>query len=190
VIGCTTVVVTPRDPVDPVSVFVVDEGYHAALLLPREGGGCVAYTFGDWDYFALEKDDLWHGFLALAIPTGGALGRTFFHGVESLSDMESRFPGFEVFELAVERRRVEDLAQRLDERFASRIETSVRSDAYGLDFVEDETSYIWYRNCNTVLVGWLEELGCDGRGTGLWADFSVRTADRGESASPEGAGAR
>ncbi len=169
--GCTTVIIPPQEPPNPVSISVIDVGSHAELVLPDGEGGGVSYVYGDWSYFALGKNDLWHGLLAVVIPTQGALGRKHYATTESLA---RQFTGCTVFELQVSADRVANLLNTLDARFHDSIETLLYNSEYELEFVKDTATYIWFHNCNTVLVDWLQELGCESHGWGWYADFAVR----------------
>jgi hypothetical protein len=53
--GCTTTIVPPRAPADPVSVYVTDYGRHSSILLPDPRGHLTEYAFGDWNWFALRQ---------------------------------------------------------------------------------------------------------------------------------------
>ncbi len=167
-VGCTTVIVPPADPTGAVSVYLLDHGHHAELVMPDGDGGHVAYVYGDWKYFALSRNDAWHGLLAVAVPTQGALGRR---------RVGEPLPAESVPELHVSEERVSELLARLDERFNAGIETRTLNEDYGLEFVKDPAAYIWFHNCNTVLAGWLEELGCDCRGPAWFADFAISDSE-------------
>ncbi len=170
--GCTTVIIPPESPADAVRICLIDHGHHAELVLPDGDGGSVAYVYGDWDYFALGKDDLWHGLLAVTIPTQGALGRRHAPGLEP-AELASRWPPPAVIELRVSEGEVANLLEKLEARFNAGIETRTYNRDYGLEFVKDPATYIWFHNCNAVLADWLRELGCDCRGVAWYADFVV-----------------
>ncbi len=170
--GCSTVVIPPADPSNAVVVYIVDHGHHAELVLPDGDGGSVAYVYGDWDYFALGRDDLWHGLLAVAIPTQGALGRRRDPSREP-AELGGQLPPGAVLELRVSEEGVANLLEKLEARFNAGIETRTYNRDYGLEFVKDPATYIWFHNCNAVLADWLQELGCDCRGPSWYADFVI-----------------
>lgn len=66
-------IVPPIAPLDPVTVHVIESGLHARLVLPL-GDRWVQYGFGDWDYYALNRQDFYHAVKALIWPTPGAIG--------------------------------------------------------------------------------------------------------------------
>src|SRR5687768_7285716 len=73
--GCATTIRPPADPKDPVSVALIDYGYHASLALPAGPGTSVEYAYGEWEWFARNNDAWYRVFPALCWPTRGALGR-------------------------------------------------------------------------------------------------------------------
>src|SRR5688572_12511152 len=96
-LGCATTVRPPADPKDPVVVVLIDYGHHSGVILPEPEGAWVEYAFGEWDYFALNKTDLFTGMIALGCPNQGTLGRRV-HPRADVRDLmdgvraEERFP--------------------------------------------------------------------------------------------------
>lgn len=162
--GCATTIRPPSAPRNPVVVVLVDYGKHSSLILPA-GAGWVEYAYGEWDYFALNEDDLCTGLGALCCFNQGALGRRAL--------TTARVAAEELFELQVARADADALRNRLEERFRKRPETQVLNPLNGLTFVHDDEDYICWNNCNHVLLRWLEELGCEVGGCGCFADFRI-----------------
>jgi len=52
-----TFIIPPTGPANPVTVYVVEQGYHSSLVLPDRDGGLIQYPYGDWRYFALNQQD-------------------------------------------------------------------------------------------------------------------------------------
>ena len=171
--GCTMTVHLPEPPKDPVTVVLVDYGRHSSLVIPRPGGGCVEYGFGEWNWYALEKDRWYHSFAAMLWPTQGTLGRHYFgHKPESpkaswLSWSEANF------QIPVERSRAQALLDRLNARFDQHADSRLYNPLYQLDFVHDDNSYCITYSCNHAIASWLEELGCRVTGYRLFADFTI-----------------
>jgi hypothetical protein len=152
--ACVTSIRPPAEPKDPVSVALIDYGYHASLALPTADGGCVEYAYGEWEWFALNNDAWYRVFPALCWPTQGALGR---RALRFPPDVASE----ETLVFTVGRAEAGALLARLNARYAARPEEPVHNPAVGLTFVPDDASYCCFANCNTTLAGWLRELGCE-----------------------------
>lgn len=168
--GCATTIRPPARPADPVLVVLLDYGKHSSLVLPQAAGS-VEYAYGEWDYFALNQDDVCTGLAALACFNQGALGRRFFdvppeRAVLGVGRQEHH-------ELSVARADVDALRRKLETRYAEREGTKVVNRLNGLAFVKDDESYICFNNCNHVIARWLEELGCEVRGGAFFSDFVV-----------------
>lgn len=168
--GCATTVRPPADPRDPVVVVLVDYGKHSSLILPS-GAGWVEFAYGEWDYFALNEDDLCTGMAALCCFNQGTLGRRNLTA--------PRVHAEELFELRVSRADADALRSRLEERYGRHPETRLHNSLNGLTFVHDDESYICWNNCNHVVARWLEELGCKVGGCGCFADFRILAPDPG-----------
>jgi hypothetical protein len=66
-----------------------------------------------------------------------------------------------------------NLLEKLDARFNAGAHTRTYNRDHDLEFVKDPATYIWFHNCNVELAAWLQELGCDCRGSGWYADFVI-----------------
>jgi hypothetical protein len=165
-LACTTTVVQPNKPSEPVKVYLINHGYTSSLVLPTNDGEMIRYVYGDWNYYALGNRGLLDAIVALFWPTRGALGR---QRIERASDIESlrRQIGVEIQQihtLEVERSEVEHLGARLDSILESQRERLVVNTANGMEFGQHPQSYNYFHNSNHVAARWLEELGCQVRG--------------------------
>ena len=181
--GCTTSIIPPADPTDPVSVFVLDYGRHSSLLLPDTSAQAFTeYAYGDWNWFALDRSEWYDVFPTLFWPTRGALGRRTLH-VESNPETIMGVVACEhVLEVTVSARRASELSAELDSQFEQRSETLHYQPLYDLSFVHGETAFHLFENCNHMLADWLRALGCEVRGPAMAADFVVR--ERAETVQP------
>ncbi|MHC4416344.1 MAG: DUF2459 domain-containing protein [Planctomycetota bacterium] len=183
--GCTTSIIPPADPADPVSVFVLDYGRHSSLVLPETDSHVfVEYAYGDWNWFALDRSR-WHDvFPTLFWPTRGALGQRRLP-VESDPETILRVVACEdVLEVTVSARQAQALFARLHSQFDKHVETLHYQPLYDLSFVHCETAFHLFHNCNHALAGWLRELDCEVRGPAMTADFIVRVGAETPQARP------
>jgi hypothetical protein len=169
-----TLIVPPPAPVEPITVYITDYSYHGRLVLPSRQGGFFQYSYGDWDYFALEQQNWHNAIAALLIPTQGTLGRRKFDDLVELRQVLG--PHWQDFLLSFEvaTSKALDLEQSLDARFKQNIHTSVFNPNNGLTFVKDDQDYTLLHNSNNELVGWLEDLDCQVRGFATLPNFRVQ----------------
>jgi hypothetical protein len=179
--GCTSVIVPPMDPADPVTVYLFDYGRHSSLALPTgDERVLVEYTYGDWDWFVLSRTG-WHDvFPTLGWPTQGALGRRPLRVDPTSGRVVQLFECEEVLEITVSRDDASELAVELGRRFDERIDSVRYQPAHELTFVHADEAFHAFHNCNHVVAEWLRTTGCQVRGPALFADFEVRRANGAE----------
>src|SRR5512134_163902 len=175
--GCATVVVAPAAPEEPVTVFLLDHGGHASLVLPAGKGRLVRYAYGDFRWYALDQTGLGSGLAALVGGTPAALGRGELQGPPEAQAVRAQVrEGIQqLYELRVARAASERLRAELDRLHAANRATLVYSATYELEFVRHPTPYSAEHNSNLVMAGWLEALGCEVQGAGLITNWRVRT---------------
>lgn len=184
--GCTTRLVPPADPADPVLVFLFDHGRHASLVLPDGDGGLVRYAYGDWAYYARHRTGARHGLRALLWPTPAALGRRFLPGPAARWRVRRSVAVVirELHGLTVPAARVAELRQRLGQRFAAAPGPRHANRLYDLRFVRLEETYWLGDNSNQRVAAWLAELGVTVSGGGWRSAWTVarpaRAAHAGE----------
>ncbi len=161
--SCTSLVTPPRAPRDPTSVFLLREARHVGVVLPAHVDGrverYVEFGFGDWAWYALERDAWYDVFATVLWPTTGALCRRE-HPARSERELRAAAHWTELEELTVSRARAEALLERLEREFAARAARSVRIEAYDMSFAPSDRSYWFGDTCADVAADWLEELGC------------------------------
>ncbi len=173
--GCTTVLIPPSAPTDPVSVFVLDHGQHSSLLLPTEAGGAVRYSYGDWAYYVEDRKSVFNGFRALLWPTRAALGRQDIAATPDVGAL-SRQIGLVVIdahEIQVERTDVLQLHLKLTRMFTDSPHEPMPATSNPSHFVEHPVRYSLAHNSNHVVGQWLTELGCDVIGRPLLSTWRV-----------------
>jgi hypothetical protein len=169
-----TTIAPPTAPVAPTTVYVIDYGYHGRLILPAHQGGLLQYAYGDWNYFALERQNWNNALAALLIPTQGTLGRRKFKELAELRqvlgpDWQDILLSFEVASS-----KALHLEESLEVRFHQNMDTSVFNPHNGLTFVKDERDYSLLHNSNHELVSWLEALDCRVEGFVALPNFQLQ----------------
>lgn len=168
-----TFIIPPTAPAAPVTVYVVDYGYHSRLVLPDGKGKLMQYAYGDWRYFALDRQNLGNGIAALLYPTQGAIGRRQFNNLAEFQRQLERdrdtLLGFEVAEVKAAR-----LLKLLDRSFRQNLPMQVKNPRNHLTFVPDDQDYIMFHNSNHELVTWLKNLDCRVKGFVALPNFQVK----------------
>jgi hypothetical protein len=164
--GCaTTSIVPPPVPADPIEVFVLDHGRTTSLAIAASDGGMLRYAYGDWDYYALGRNDFLHGVAAVLWPTQAGLGRGVLEGPPTEASLRRQLTGLEaIHALRVERALGREFERRMEALFDSRRETRVDNHLYKLSFVHHPRPYTYFWNSNHAVASWLRELGCVTRG--------------------------
>lgn len=196
-VGCATRIAPASQVEDPVAVYVVDYGRHSSLLLPTEAevdgnpGARTAlreYSFGDWIYYAQDRDSIGDGARALLWRSSGTLGRRDLPRlgpawdeapIEPTGRIQRTLGVEKVIALVVSRERAAELLAELDQRFEAGLERSapVTNPVVGLDFVIDERHYSLGRHCNHEVRDWLNALGADATGAPLVSEFRLVGGD-------------
>lgn len=180
--GCGFTVVPPPSPEHPVPVFLLDHGGHASLVLPAEGG-MIRYSYGDWQWYALGRTGPAEGSRALIGPNPAGLSRKMlaFSPTEEALRRALPLAVDEVFLIPVEAENAARLQGRLEVIFRENRETLHHNEALGIDFVRHPEPYSLSHNSNTVVAGWLRELGAEVRGGGPFSSWTIG----GKSDTPE-----
>ncbi|WP_428938611.1 hypothetical protein [Fontivita pretiosa] len=192
--GCTTTVIPPQNPSDPVPIYLTDYGRHSSLLLPVTQTQYVEYAFGDYEWFARGNTTWWVGLRALLNSPQATLGRRTIIIKDArmdqqtlLEQMKRELDCARVTRMEVSRPRVSALVFELDGRFrnSARVHRPVYNPGTDLDHVPDGEHYWGLHNCNHVTAGWLRRLGCEVRGPAITSKFRVEKAS-GVFSAPQG----
>lgn len=176
--ACTNAISPPTHPRDPVSVFVLDHGRHASLVLPAGVDSLVRYAYGDWTYYARRKSGPVEASTAVLVPTPAGLGRREVAG-EMTADGVYRAvkPGIEfLYEVRVDAAAVQRLRRRLDFIFEETAGARLYNEAYDLEFAYHPQPYTILRNSNRMVATWLRHLGCEVGGLLLFSRWRVDSA--------------
>jgi len=179
--GCATHITPPAEVAEPSTVYLVDYGYHAALILKGSqssaGGGdeLIEFAFGQYDWYARNLDDWWRAPLVALIPGHGCLGRRDLTGaVASEVAPTARLLGAqEVHAITVERACAATLLERLEARWATGSADALENLNVGMTFVSDPDNYWLFYNCNAAVAAWLRETGCQVGGLVVGSDWKV-----------------
>ncbi len=171
--GCQHQIEPPANVSDPVGVFVIDYGRHASLALPKEDSGLVEWSWGDWNWFALERTGPLEGLQALFASPRSTLSRRDLAPPDSAEELASFVGAEKVLSLNVERERARALARHLQERWLRRRQEAVTHPS-GRIFVPDDAHYSLFNNSVHQLTRWLEILGAEVSGAGVTANFKLR----------------
>lgn len=196
--GCTNYITPPAYVSDPQAVFILDFGRHSSLLLPNEANDeFTEFAYGEWQWYALQRDSFIRIFPTMLWPTQGTLGRNTWVldepapggrdeaglVMDLLGVVDEHFYPQAVHPVFVERRAISALHELLDERFESSDVEPLSVPEYRLYFVTDARRYTLFHNCNHETVDWLVQLGCDLNGSGMISDFVVRKREGEESSA-------
>ncbi|TVQ31666.1 MAG: DUF2459 domain-containing protein [Phycisphaeraceae bacterium] len=178
-VGCGATIKPPADPSNPATVYIIDYGRHTSLVLPRESGEHVEYSYGEWSWYAKNRTGALHVFRTLLIPSQGALGRRIHDGPPEEEALRREFVFDRIRPIIVEAEATQALVNRLDERFEEGLDTLIYNELHDLRFVHDPDRYTFFNNCNPVLASWLRELGCEVRGPALLAHWRIEEPEPG-----------
>lgn len=175
--ACASVVVLPppRAP-DARSIFLLDHGRHASLVLPLGDSAMVRYAYGEWRWYAERKTGVLRAVPAVLWPTRGALGRRVLAAApDSARVRRTLRVGVEhLYVLRAEADAIRGLRARLDSLFEAGRASRLYSEAYDLEFVHHPSPYWGLRTSNQMVAGWLQELGFRVHGPVLWSRWAVQ----------------
>jgi hypothetical protein len=172
--GCTTYVIPPKAPINPTTVWIIEYGYHSSLALP-EDAGAVEYAYGEWKWFALNKDQRWRVFPVLFFPSQGTLGWRRLSHPPPQSTIVRQQGAKNIQSFSASADKVITLKNQLDRQISENLQTKVFNPQVDMFFVKVPKKYCGCRNCNSELAHWLEALDCRVEGGALCAKFRLRS---------------
>lgn len=165
--ACATRVTAPDLVTEPRTVAVLEHGWHTSLMLTKVDHTRVRYAFGDWRWYAEEKEGFWSGVRALALPSRSAFGRQALPPEQPGERLDhvigTGIAKMHVF--AVEAGQVDALVNRLEGLHRSGQASAFDNRTYNLVFVPHPQSYHFFVNSNHMVAQWLRDLGVDVRYT-------------------------
>jgi len=174
--ACSTTIIPPPAPKEPVSVAVLDHGRHSSLVIQSGPESMVRYSYGDWKFYALADTGFFQGSVALFWPSRAGLGRRELQGDISRDSLlrQVKIHSEEVLFFLVEKERADALRKNLDDLFTERLSTMHFNKAYDMEFVHHPKSYWALRNSNQMVGAWLESLGCEVEGPAIFSRWIIR----------------
>lgn len=174
--GCAGHVMPTSGLDHPDTVYLVDHGRHASVVLP-DGDGVVRYSYGEWNWYVLGQRGVWAGLSALAWPTQGGLGRKRLDETDHPPLPEALTPEGRqvVYALPAETARVDALRKRLDAYFEAPSASPTYSTTHGLYFVPYPRDYWAGHQSNMKVVEWLRELGMEVNGSAWLSRWRIKT---------------
>jgi hypothetical protein len=195
--GCSMTLVPPdlASLENPTEVHIVSHGVHSNLVLPRDEGNLGEYAFGEWEWFAMERNQWYRSFGALFIPSESALSRRLWPDADTL---KSTWTGSEpILTFKVERQNALALSRELDAMIeAGLAESATNSEDQPAQpqtvvnrddtiFVRREERYRLGNNCNHVLARWLEALNVRVIGNRTVANVRLREPAANTTPAPQ-----
>ena len=171
--GCVNTIRPPERPAEIRKVYLVDVGRHTRLAFGLPDGGFVEYGYGEWRWYARMEDAWWRAPAVLFWPTQGTLGRREWPGPRAETRLLYEYDGLNVLEIPADAHRVDALVAELGAAFDCRSRERVRNDVYGLDFVPYHRPYWIFNNSNHAVKEWLQELGYEVAGSGMFANWKL-----------------
>ncbi len=152
-------VVPPPAPTTPATVFLIYDALHKGLVLPEPTGTWNEWGFGDWGWYAQNRDRWYHVFDTVLVPTQGTLGRREL-GPRTEAEILAIYDHIPIVAFQVEARRLRELRASLWTEYRSGLPTEHYSRRYDMHFVHSRRAYWFPHNCNDSIADWLRQLGC------------------------------
>ena len=170
--GCTNTIIPPKTVQQPATVYLLDHGRHPSLVVPADSG-LMRYSYGEWNWYAMENTGVLQAFSALFLPTPATLGAKYMANDAEYQRMLQIDPPVHVYPIRVDQAKVAELRQRLDSVLA-RDDKHHYNRTIDLDFVHYPRCYTLFHNSNHETADWLRELGCKVRGCAMFSEWKVR----------------
>jgi hypothetical protein len=172
--GCANTIYLAERPSEFRKTYLVDFGRHSRMVFELPDGEFIEYGYGEWRWYANLQDRWWRVPAVLLWPTQGTLGRREWLGPDAEARLFDEYDSFTVLELPAEKGKVDALVAKLDRDFNGQSKYRVRNHVYRLDFVPYDRQYWLFSNSNHAAKNWLQELGYEVRGSGVFAHWKCQ----------------
>jgi len=156
-------------------VVLLDHGDHASLVVERNDGVMIRYSYGDRRWYAEDDVGLRSGLSALFTRSEAVMSRREMQAGNDL-DSVSRAVRMHVdngHAFKVDAARADALIEHLEGIFNSDPTRVFYSETYRLSFAPHPEPYTLNNNSNHMVASWLAELGCTIRGNPLTSTWRV-----------------
>ncbi len=170
-------VVPPPRPAEPVRVYLSDYGRHSSLIFPKDEKHLVEYTYGDWEFYALDKYRWYIGFTKLLFGGDAAMGKRVLPRANSLYELTEVTGARRVMCIEVEKQKLAGLSHELEDAYNSHINTLTYNKTQDTHFVRADERYWLMHTCNVLTGQWLEKLGCRVYGCTVMSNFAIWEPD-------------
>ena len=175
-LGCTNTVTPPAHVADPVTIYLVDQGRTSSLLLPSGNGKSVRWAYGNWNWYALGNKGPLDALAAMLIPSKAALGRREMNQPRDTDAIRAEVDSIQyLYAIQVEREREQNVSRRLEGEFLQNNTGEVNNRESDLSFVRVNSCYWAFHDSNHVVSAWLEEMGCEVKGSKIYSVWDVKT---------------
>ena len=171
--GCATTITPPRNVTDSTPIYLIDYGRHSSIMFRVGGDDVREYCFGDYDWFAINRNTRRDALRALFNSAGSTLGRRPAQFADDVTQIKKGTNAPHVYRLVVSGEKADELVRHLDAVFDGRLGTLTYNPLSGVWFVRTKDRYSAFHNCNHVTNRWLERLGVKTRGAKMFARFNV-----------------
>jgi hypothetical protein len=137
-------------------------------------GHLMEYSYGDWDFYALNHYKWYIGATKLFLSDGSGLGRRILTNPGDDAALQKMINSKRLLRVEIEQSKVSDLLAELDQRYCAKIETMVYNNYGHSYFVKDDSHYWLFHTCNGMTAQWLEKLGCRVNGLAVISNFELK----------------
>lgn len=175
--GCANTIYRSEIASETRKVYLLDLGRHTRLAFGMPGQ-FVEYGYGEWKWYAEMEDQWWRVPATLLWPTRGTLGRREWSGARAEDRLLQEYAGLNVLRLSAEKTKVDALVAELNREFNRRSDRMIHNRTYDLYFVPWDRPYWLCNNSNHAVKEWLEALGYEVTGSGIFARWRSRFSAR------------
>lgn len=158
-VGCVSTITPPSNPKVPTTVYLLTDAWHTGLVFPCPDGGYVEFAYGEWDWYALNRNRWYNVFDTLLWPTQGTLGRRFMPADDGRT-LGGMYRSAKLEAIVVSSEKVADLLEDLDRQYAGGLKAGPSVDSYSRTFFKHDDGFWFLYTCGDATAVWLRRLDC------------------------------